>query len=78
MKSTHRNIVYHAQQFASIRMFKTLHSCVTVYLQHGGGNYFRQNHVTVIPCRPVENTKTNKLHQITVWSKKGKPVPKYQ
>jgi len=38
------------KQFASMRKFMTLHCCNVVCLQHGGGNYCRQNDVIVIPC----------------------------
>jgi len=41
------------QQSAAITKFPTLHCCNAVYLQHGGGNCWGQNDVTVTPCIPL-------------------------
>jgi len=40
---------------ASLRRSLLLHS---VYLQHGGGNYYRQRDVTVISCKNTHSRRT--------------------
>jgi len=35
---------------ANVHSFAMSHCCNTVYVQHGGGNFCKQNDFTVTPC----------------------------